>query len=181
MEGTIAEIRMFAGTFAPKNWAFCRGQVMPIASNTALFSIVGTTYGGNGTTTFALPDYQGRASIGAGQGPGLSEYVLGEKLGTESNVLSPVNMAAHSHAVTGTVSIGSNSEDPNRDSPTAAVPTLSGGPMLYSTTTDNSLMAPATQNLTTGLTGNAGPYSKLQPYLGMNYIICLYGIFPSRN
>ena len=81
MEGTIGEIRMFAGTFAPRNWAFCNGQLLSIAQNTALFSILGTTYGGNGQTTFALPDFRGRSAVGTGQGPGLSSISLGEQAG----------------------------------------------------------------------------------------------------
>src|SRR6188508_951854 len=104
MEGMIGEVRMFAGNFAPKNWAFCQAQVIAIASNTALFSILGTTYGGNGTTTFGLPDLRGRVCIGPGQGPGLSNYALGEMAGTQNVTLMINEIPAHTHAANGTFS-----------------------------------------------------------------------------
>ena len=97
MEGTIGEIRMFAGTFAPRTWAYCNNQLISIATNTALFSILGTTYGGNGQTTFALPDFRGRVAVGTGQGPGLSNIVLGQMAGTPTVTLLTTNMPAHNH------------------------------------------------------------------------------------
>src|SRR6188508_367844 len=97
MEGTIAEIRLFAGNFAPRNWAFCQGQIMSISQNTALFSILGTTYGGNGQTTFALLDLRGRVPVGTGQGPGLSDKQLGEEAGQEAVTLTVNDMPAHVH------------------------------------------------------------------------------------
>jgi microcystin-dependent protein len=105
MEGTIGEIRMFAGTFAPRTWAFCSNQLISIAQNTALFSILGTTYGGNGQTTFALPDFRGRVAVGTGTGPGLPNVQLGQMAGTPTVTLLTTNMPAHNHAVTGTVTI----------------------------------------------------------------------------
>src|SRR4051812_29571089 len=99
MEGVIGYTTLFAGNFAPKNWAFCAGQIINIASNTALFSILGTTYGGNGTTTFALPDLRGRTIVGQGTGPGLSSYVLGQAGGTENDTLDISQMPAHVHPV----------------------------------------------------------------------------------
>src|ERR1700754_404975 len=99
MEGYIAEIRLFAGNFAPRNWAYCAGQIISIAQNTALFSLLGTTYGGNGQTTFALPDLRGRAAVGTGQGGGLTNRVLGEIGGSESVTLLVSNLAPHNHMV----------------------------------------------------------------------------------
>lgn len=100
MEGYIAQIILFAGTFAPRGWAFCQGQILSISQNTALFSLLGTTYGGNGQTTFALPDLRGRAPIGTGQGPGLSSISLGQMAGTENVTLLITQLPAHTHTVT---------------------------------------------------------------------------------
>src|SRR3954468_23228168 len=98
-EPFLGEIRMFGGNFAPRGWAFCNGQILSIAQNTALFSLLGTTYGGNGQTTFGLPDLRGRVAVSAGQGPGLSNYSLGELAGSESVTLTSANMPAHNHSV----------------------------------------------------------------------------------
>ena len=106
MEGTIGEIRMFAGNFAPRYWAFCQAQLISIASNTALFSILGTTYGGNGQTTFGLPDFRGRVAVGVGTGPGLSNVVLGEMGGSSTITLTTNNMPAHNHTATAGTEIG---------------------------------------------------------------------------
>jgi microcystin-dependent protein len=171
MEGYIAQIIMFAGTFAPRNWAFCQGQIMSIAQNTALFSILGTTYGGNGQTTFALPDLRGRVPVGTGQGPGLSNYVLGEVIGSESVTLSVQNLPAHNHPILANGGEGGNAL------PSGAYMGKSPNDNLYAPTTDNTTMGPQM----CGLTGNNQPVSIIQPVLGMNYVICLYGIFPSRN
>ncbi len=180
MEGYIAEIRMFAGNFAPRNWAYCQGQVMSIAQNTALFSLLGTTYGGNGQTTFALPDFRGRIAVGAGPaGPGLSEYALGQVGGTESNTLLINNMPAHNHAVTGSVTMSGLADTGTTDTPEGTY-LASNGTNMFATTQDVT-MKPLNVNLQTGIIGNSQPVNNIQPYLGMNYIICLFGIFPSRN
>ncbi|HTH51627.1 MAG TPA: tail fiber protein [Pyrinomonadaceae bacterium] len=169
MEGTIAEIRLFAGNFAPRNWAFCQGQILSISQNTALFSLLGTTYGGNGQTTFALPDFRGRVAVGTGQGPGLSNVTLGEVSGTETNTLLVTNLPAHTHNMVAT------SADANSSKPAGKVLANSGTTPIYNTPSDGTQMGP------TGPTGGNQPFSIMQPYLGMNYIICLFGIFPSRN
>jgi microcystin-dependent protein len=178
MEGTIAEIRMFAGTFAPRSWLFCNGQTMSIAQNTAMFSLLGTTYGGNGQTTFGIPDLRGRVPVGTGTGPGLSNIQLGQMAGTPTVTLLTTNMPAHTHALTGSVTPqaaadGVLSSDPNGRRP--------GPASVYSSSTDLVNMAPATQNLAIGATGGGQPFSIMPPYLGMNYIICQFGIYPSRN
>ncbi|HYF30662.1 MAG TPA: tail fiber protein [Chitinophagaceae bacterium] len=190
MEGTIGEIRMFAGTFAPRAWAFCAGQLLSIAQNTALFSILGTTYGGNGQTTFALPDLRGRSPIGAGQGPGLSNISLGEVSGVENVTILTSQMPAHTHTatatVTGTVAPGCLDDAGTTDAPGGARPAISpGGTNVYSTATPDASMATspinATATVTIGIAGSSQPLPIRNPYLGMNYIICLEGIFPSRN
>jgi microcystin-dependent protein len=178
MEGYIAEIRMFAGNFAPRSWAFCQGQILSIAQNTALFSLLGTTYGGNGQTTFALPDLRGRTAVGTGQGPGLSNIDLGQVAGAPSVTLTIVNMPAHTHTLAGTLAMGAQSGAGNSISPTNNYP--AAGTNLYSATQD-AQMAPLNGTLTASNAGGSQPFSIMSPYLGMNYIICLEGIFPSRN
>ena len=173
---------MFAGNFAPRNWAFCQGQLMSISQNTALFSILGTTYGGNGQTTFALPDLRGRVPKGTGQGPGLSNITLGEVSGTETVTLLTTQMPAHTHAVTSALAVNQNAGTTNN--PVGKY--LAGGVDPTANPIPTYADAPAGGNLN-GLTvslanaGNSQPIPISNPYLGMNYIICLFGIFPSRN
>jgi len=179
MEGTIAEIRMFAGNFNPRTWAFCSGQILSIATNTALFSLLGTTYGGNGTTTFALPDLRGRVPVGTGTGPGLSNIQLGQVAGTPTVTLLQTNMPAHTHVVSGSLTMGAKNGAGNSISPTGNYP-AQGGTNAYSSTQD-AQMAPLNGTLSVANAGGSQPFSIMPPYLGMNYIICLFGIFPSRN
>lgn len=180
MEGTIGEIRMFAGTFNPRTWAFCNGQLISISTNTALFSILGTTYGGNGQTNFALPDFQGRVAVGTGTGPGLPNIQLGQKAGTPTVTLTTANMPAHNHQVVGNITMQANAgtdgqtDDPNNRR-------LSGASIYTNLTNEPANMAPIAVNLPTTIAGNSQPFSIMPPYLGMNYIICMFGIFPSRN
>jgi microcystin-dependent protein len=171
MEPFIATIMMFGGNFAIRGWALCNGQILSIAQNTALFSLLGTTYGGNGQTTFALPDLRGRSPIGWGQGPGLSPISLGELSGTETATLVINNMPAHTHPLSGSSLAG------NASLPTGAVPANSGAlDKEYSTVlTSNVAMAP------TGVTGGGQPFSIRDPYLAVTFLIALEGIFPSRN
>lgn len=190
MEGTIGEIRMFAGNFAPRAWAFCAGQLLSIAQNTALFSILGITYGGNGQTTFALPDLRGRCPVGTGQGPGLTNIVLGELSGTENVTLLTSQMPAHNHTasatVTGTVNLSCLEDAGSTDTPSGAHMAISpSGAHIYSPNPPDAAMGSspisATANVTIGISGSSQPVPIRNPYLGMNYIICLEGIFPSRN
>jgi microcystin-dependent protein len=184
MEGTIGEIRQFAGNFAPRNWAFCQNQLLSISQNTALFSILGTTYGGNGQTTFALPDTRGRVMVGTGQGPGLSNVVLGELAGSPSATLTTNNMPAHNHTaqlvastVKGTLQAPAAGAALGKavDNAGAAVP------FIYAPAGSAPAIVLDPASVTTGIAGGSQPFSILQPYLGMNNIICLFGIFPSRN
>ena len=164
---------MFAGNFAPRGWAFCNGQILAISQNTALFSILGTTYGGNGTTNFALPNLQSRVPIHPGQGPGLSLYNLGQAGGVEYVTLLTNQMPAHSHQVSG------NSAGGNQASPGGGFPAVesTGTSMNYSGGPPDTTMNPSM----IGAAGGNQPFTILQPYLCVNFIIALTGIFPSRN
>jgi microcystin-dependent protein len=156
----VGQILLFGGNFAPKGWAMCNGQLMSIAQNTALFSLLGTMYGGDGMTTFALPDLRGRAPIGMGQGPGLSSYAQGEAAGTETTTLNISNLPAHTHTLFGASGPASGPDRGIESQATAAkVPS-------------NDEMAP---------TGSNAPFDNRSPYLAMNYIIALEGIYPSRG
>ncbi|MEP6674784.1 MAG: tail fiber protein [Ferruginibacter sp.] len=179
MEGTIAEIRMFGGSFGPRGWALCQGQTLNISTNTALFSLIGTTFGGNGINTFQLPDFQGRMPVGAGSGAGLKPFSLGQVGGNNSITISLANMPSHNHGVTGTVSLPSLSDSGNNESPDGTFP-ASNGTQQYASTHDSNMGALAV-NLATALAGSNQPVDNTPPYLCVNYIICLEGIFPSRN
>jgi microcystin-dependent protein len=172
----IAEIVLFAGNFAPRGWAFCQGQILSIAQNTALFSLLGTTYGGNGTTTFALPDLRGRVPVGTGQGPGLSPVNLGEVSGEPTHTLIITEMPAHNHQA----QAQGNSSSGNSSSPagnTWAASTTRDN--LYTNAGANSPMAANT--VTVGIAGGSQPHNNMQPYVGLNYLIAIEGIYPSRN
>jgi len=174
MEGTMATIMLFAADFAPKNWALCNGQILPINQNQALFSLLGTTYGGNGTTNFALPDFQGRVAVGSGQGTGRSNFVLGQKAGAPNVTLTVSNLAAHTHPTTAT--LGATTAAPNTDE---GPNNILAGVDMYGAGANGSLGGVSEQP--TGITGANAPVSIQQPYLGLNYVICIYGMFPSRN
>jgi microcystin-dependent protein len=186
-EGFIGEIRLFAGNFEPRGWAFCNGQILSIAQNTALFSILGTMYGGNGQTTFALPDLRGRVPVGPGQGPGLSNKDIGESAGTETNTLTIQQLPAHSHTFSGTIK--ATSEAGNTSNPTGAYPAKAEVVLSRTETkennayknTSNTAMAADALTGTVGNTGQNQSVNNMQPYLGLHYIICLEGVFPARN
>lgn len=178
MEGVIGFTTMFAGNFAPKSWAFCQGQTINIASNTALFSILGTTYGGNGTTTFMLPNLQGRKVVGVGSGPGLSSYALGQAGGSETVTLTASQMPAHVHQMQLTATTKSSEDGGNESAPAGSW--YAGNGTGYSETS-NARMMPYNANVNMSSVGSDTPYEILQPYLSLNYIICQYGVFPSRG
>lgn len=193
MEGYIGEIRMFASNFAPRGWTYCAGQIVAIASNTALFSILGTTYGGNGTTTFALPDLRGRTAVGVGQGPGLSSYSWGEVGGVETTTMSMAQMPIHTHVIGGSIVTQPVAIPALNDSATTTEPSptnfpaFSEGAAIYANSaTPNAFMGAIaatlnTTNVTVGAVGGNSSFSLLSPYTTTNYIICNFGIFPSRN
>jgi microcystin-dependent protein len=182
MEGTLAEIRMFAGNFAPRGWQYCGGQLLPIAQWTAVFALVGTTYGGNGQTTFGIPDFRGRVAVGAqfSTGPGLPTVDLGEMAGSENVTLLSINLPAHNHQVTGNVTVQAATDGVLGSD--AAGRNIGPG-NFYATPApgDVANLAPVAVNLPTTIAGSNAPVSIVQPYLGMNYIFCVEGIFPSRN
>ena len=171
-EPFLGEIRMFCGNFAPSGWALCNGQLLSIQQNAALFSILGTTYGGNGLNNFGLPDLRGRVPIHPGQGPGLSLYSLGQLSGSESVNLQVSQLPSHTHA------LGCASGGGTQASPVNAYPAVeSTGTSLDYASAADSTMNPAMSQLV----GSGLPVPILQPYLCVNFIIALQGIFPSRN
>lgn len=207
MEGYIAEVRLFAGNFAPLYWSYCQGQVMSIAENTALFSLIGTMYGGDGQQTFNLPDLRGRVPVGTGSGPGLTYVDIAEAAGSESYSLLTTQMPMHTHmvtsgssglipltgAITATMNVNSNTGTLNNPSGNYLAG-FAGG--LYATSADttgsklsSNAITMASNNLTVNLsgiqitpTGGGGqPINKMMPFLVLNYIICVEGIYPSRN
>lgn len=200
MDEYIAVIKMFAGNFAPQGTALCQGQLLAISTNTALFSLLGTTYGGNGTTTFALPDLRGRTPIGTGQGPGLSSRILGEAGGLEKITLTTNQMPQHTHALSDVTSnsvqagsaVAANGDAITPENNYLALsPKIGSGPnatqlKTYATTAATPVKLgggeiTTTTSATTANTGGSLPFSIMQPYLAMNYIIFMQGIYPSRN
>ena len=173
----IAQITLFGGNFAPRGWAFCNGQLLSISSNSALFSILGTTFGGDGRTTFGLPDLRGRVSVhdGGSAGPGLSRRRLGEKGGTEDVTLNTTQLPSHAHAH----AQEARSDAANNQSPVGNVPAVEAGGVTatYSDQAPNAAMRAGSS----GTTGDNGSHNNIQPYQGVNYIIALVGVFPSRN
>jgi microcystin-dependent protein len=179
MDEYIGIVKLFAGNFAPRGWAFCWGQLLPISQYSALFSILGTYYGGNGTTSFALPDLRGRAAIGVGAGIGISPVVIGQFGGVENITLNTQNLPAHNHAVTGTVQLQVSRDPANSGTPAGAYLAGTSPNNTYNTAGAAGNLAGVSQNLNTALTGQTLPFASRNPYLGMNYIICLVGLFPS--
>jgi microcystin-dependent protein len=174
-EPYLGEIRMFAGNFAPTGWALCNGQLLPIAQNQALFSLLGTTYGGNGQTTFALPDLRGRVPMHWGAGPGLTPRTIGEVGGTESVTLLSNQMPVHTHAAAASTQAG-NSIEPN-GTVWAAVVDANSQPVSAYGTVPNTTLSPQA----IGLAGGSQPHENLQPYECVTFIIALQGVYPSRS
>ena len=167
----VAEIRMFGFNFAPLGWAFCNGQVLPISQNTALFSLLGTNFGGNGQNTFALPNLQSSFAIGQGQGPGLTLRNVGETGGSATVTLQTAEIPAHSHGLM--ADAGANSNFPMG----ANLATTANGAAVYRIPGATAAMAPDALFSA----GNSSPHENRQPYLGLNFCIALQGIFPPRN
>lgn len=174
MDPFIGLITIFGGNFAPRGWAFCEGQLLAINQNQALFSIIGTTYGGDGRTTFALPDLRGRVAISPGQGPGLTNYKVGEKGGLESVVLTEGQLPPHKHPAVAHAAnpVGRGGES---DSPDNHYWAVEG---KYATNKNTDMAADAVETLSIG---NGLAHENRQPYLAVNYIIALQGLFPSRS
>lgn len=169
-EPFIGEIRMVGFNFAPRGWALCNGQLLSIAQNTALFSLLGTTYGGNGQTTFALPDLRGRVPLHFGQAPGLSPYQIGQAGGSETVTLLLPQIPAHNHGL-----LASNSEADNATPDGRLL--AQAREVTYTSGTANTQMNPQA----IAPTGGSQPHPNLQPYLTINFVIAVQGIFPSRD
>ncbi len=170
-EPFVGQIKMFAGNFAPRGWAFLDGQLLAISQNDALFSLLGTIYGGDGRTTFALPDLRGRLPLHVGQGPGLSNRAIGSKGGTEKETITEAQLPSHTHPMHGTTQAAT---DPN---PAGNALSSAGGTTPY-------FVDPQTEDMAASAiaaTGGGGTHTNIAPFLCINYIIALFGIFPSRN
>jgi len=173
-EPFVAEIRIFAGNFAPRGWAFCNGQLLPISQNTALFSLIGTTYGGDGRTTTALPNLEGRAPMQPGRGPGLTDRRLGQRGGVETVTLTEAQMPNHSHTMRadgstgGPLGGGANAADP--------VDNFLGATVKYQSSSSSPVSMEELSH-----TGGSQAHNNMQPYLTMNFIIALVGLYPSRS
>jgi microcystin-dependent protein len=186
----VGEIRAFPFNFAPKGWAKCQGQLMALSQNTALFSLLGTFYGGDGKSTFALPDLRGRVPIAFGQGPGLSEYDIGQHGGDETVTLLPSEITAHTHAIdlTNMTLTRRCLEGPGtRGSPVNALPAneAPAQTVSYSPGDPTGTMHPTAVQFTGGLpaalAGGGMPHNNMQPYLALNFCIALQGVFPPRG
>jgi microcystin-dependent protein len=178
MDAYLGEIRAFCGDFAPVDWAFCEGQLLPIAANTALFSLLGVNYGGNGTTIFALPDLRGAVPVGQGQGPGLTRRYVGETGGSASVALLANEMPAHNHLANGVTS-GGTSNAPTNQVTWAQANTGGREPdpvNLYASAANTAMSPVALQP-----TGNGQPHNNMQPFQAVRFIICMNGIFPPRG
>tara|TARA_R110000787_G_scaffold76919_4_gene169366 strand:- start:1053 stop:1652 length:600 start_codon:yes stop_codon:yes gene_type:complete len=199
MDPFIGQIMLFAGNFAPRTWAFCDGALLAISSNTALFSILGTTYGGDGRTTFALPDLRGRTPIGPRRGPGLSDYKLGQRSGVETVTLNTLQIPSHFHTTTNNAGldqhvmlssdVGVNVIPEPGDVPSAAIvaPSLGAGDDVKSfgpLTNANVIQGQqiiANAGVTVNPTGGNQSHPNMQPYVAVNYIIAMFGTYPSRS
>jgi len=169
-EPFIAEIRIFAGNFAPRSWAFCDGQLLPISQNTALFSLIGTTYGGDGRSTTALPNLQGRAPMHPGRGPGLTARRLGQRGGVATVTLSEAQMPQHNHSAI-------VSEEDGRDNDPGNTEYVGAGDQMWGPANNMGPMA----NQTLPDAGGSQAHNNMQPFLTINFIIALQGLYPSRS
>ncbi len=173
MEFFIGQICLFGFNFAPQGWMFCNGQLLPIAQYQALFALLGTTYGGDGVTTFALPNLQGRSAVQFGQGPGLSFFQIGEQGGSEQVTLTQGNLPAHTHPViVPTTDSPAGTDDPN------GTILANGGTTIYGPVNEGN---GSYGGVTSGIVGSNTPFSIQSPFLALNYCICVEGIFPPRD
>ena len=188
-EGFLGEIKLFGGTFTPRNWTFCFGQTVPIADNQALYSLLGTQFGGDGRNTFGIPDCRSRLVLGPGQGPGLSRYFVGQEGGFEFNILDVSQLPPHNHqaaaTAVATAALGCNSGAPeDTNSPVDAYEQLNPQSDAYSETANAQMgAAPLNVNVqvTTELTGGGNRVTNIQPFVAIHYIICISGVYPSRS
>jgi microcystin-dependent protein len=186
MDELLGTIKLFGFNWAPRGWLLCQGQLLSISQNTALFSLLGVTFGGDGVTTFALPNLSGRVAVGQGQLPGGSVYVMGEISGSESTTLLSTQLPAHTHTATATTTAILSAESTAANAQNPAGKCLASGSTIYATEdpANNRQMAPsciaATTTVTVNPTGGSQPFSILQPFLVANYSICTEGVYPTR-
>ncbi len=174
----VAQITMFPFNFAPKGWAFCNGQLLPISQNTALFSLLGTNYGGDGKSTFGLPNIQGQGVVSAGNGPGLSQYFIGEATGSENVTLLQTEIPQHNHSWAATSDVGGTQSSVGNQYAKAFI----GGKAQAYTGNYLSIKSPNQALAATGMsiTGSSFPHNNMQPYLTLNFCIAMQGVFPAR-
>ena len=183
----LGEIRIVGFNFAPRDWSMCQGQTVSISQNTALFSLLGTTFGGDGVSNFKLPDFQGRSPVGMGTGAGLSQIVQGEQSGSENVTLALSQMPAHTHVAQATVGVPAVAASTNvaaAPSETTVLGPISAGGRpgtLYSTDAPNTNLKPFNAPVTVGAAGGSQPMNIRNPFLGTNFVIAMSGIFPSRS
>ena len=180
----MGQVIMFGGNFAPRGWAFCEGQLLPISANSALFSLLGTTYGGDGRTTFALPDLRGRVALQPGTGPGLSRHNLGQQQGAENHSLTVANLPAHNHSGSVHVSSANATTSVPAAGNSIAAPGTGSGRNFTPTEGFNAVapdVALGATSVSTVNVGSGSPVTNMQPSLGINFIIALQGIYPSRS
>lgn len=177
----IGEIIMFGGNFAPRGWALCDGQLLAISSHSALFSILGTTYGGDGRTTFALPDLRSRVAMHKGTGPGLTPRALGEEGGFEDNILVEANLPAHNHDITATARCKDAAGNANTAAGNVCSDDAGVSSATYSDAGADADMHSSAITAESANTGNGQAFTNIQPFLAVNFIIALQGTFPSRN
>lgn len=181
-EPFIGEVKLLGFNFPPLGYMTCQGQVLSIAAYTALFSLIGTTYGGNGQTTFALPDLQGRMPLGQGQGGGLPNYTIGESAGSPSMTMKTDNMPQHIHTLVNMhVQVKASSANAGEQSPDGTFPATTSGNLYADTATANIFTGGTQISGTTDAAGNGMPFNILNPFLCLNFSIAVEGIFPSRN
>lgn len=173
----ISALAIFGFDFAPRNWALCNGQLLPINQNQALFSLLGTTFGGNGTTNFALPNLQGRIPIGMGQGSGLANYNLGQQGGVANQSLQIAEIPSHNHIALVNSTAADGASPVSASAIAAATDVNSEATKIYNTTAPNVVL----NNNTIAINGGSQPHNNMQPYITVNYSICMFGVFPSRN
>lgn len=179
MDEYIGIIKIFGGNFAPTGWLSCEGQLLPIAQYDVLFSLLGTTYGGDGNTTFALPDLRGRMPVGQGNGAGLQPITLGQKGGSETVTLTMNNLPTHTHPLHVSVTIPVNADGANSDSPEGAYMATSGS-SIYSSTASGAFAGSPQVSAQLSYEGAGQPFDNRMPFLGVRYIICTEGVYPTR-
>ncbi len=180
MEGFIGQIMMFGGNFAIRSWALCNGQLLPIAQNSALFSILGTTYGGDGRTTFGLPDMRGRSPMHWGSGPGLTPRSIGQKLGGETVTLTTAQIPSHTHPATTTTQVAVSSATGSEANVNGQF--LANHPGAFNEDpTASAMLGGPSSTTTVGNAGGSQSHNNMQPNQVVTFLICLFGVFPSRN